>query len=208
MTRPRRWDDRDDRAPGSGTRPRGRRPPIGASGGSTSAQIASARQHRVRNRQPVGGSIGLGSSPASTMRRRCVLARRIGDRHRRQQRLRVRMLRRSVHLIGWTRLDDLAEVHDRDAVGQLANDGEVVGDEHVRQPQPGAQVDQQAHDLGLDADVERRHRFVEHEQRRRDRQGSGDADALALAARELVRVPVEVLGSAAARAAAVRRPCW
>ena len=49
---------------------------------------------------------------------------------------------------------------------------------------------QQTDDLGLDADVERRHRLVEHDQLGLQCQRAGDADALALAAGELVRVPV------------------
>ena len=54
---------------------------------------------------------------------------------------------------------------------------------------------EQPHDLGLDADVERRHRFVEHQQRGRVGERTGDADPLALPARELVRVAVEVLAA-------------
>ena len=38
------------------------------SGGSTSAQRGCALKHRVRKRQPDGGSAGLGRSPSSTMR--------------------------------------------------------------------------------------------------------------------------------------------
>ena len=85
-----------------------------------------------------------------------------------------------------------------------------------------AQPLEQADDLGLDADVERRHRLVEHEQVGTDGERPGDADALALAARELVRVAragvgrqlheVEQLGDALAlgrrqiRAPATARP--
>ena len=42
------------------------------SSGSSWAQRSSARQHRVRNRQPDGGSSALGSSPRSTIRCRRV----------------------------------------------------------------------------------------------------------------------------------------
>ena len=38
------------------------------------AQIASAFQQRVRNRQPRGGATGLGTSPSRTMRLRAPLA--------------------------------------------------------------------------------------------------------------------------------------
>ena len=45
------------------SRCRPRRPAVPASGGTVSAQIASAKGQRVRKRQPDGGSIGLGGSP-------------------------------------------------------------------------------------------------------------------------------------------------
>ena len=51
----------------------------------------SARQQRVRNRQPLGGSIGLGGSPTSTIRDASAFDQRVGDRRGRQQRLRVRV---------------------------------------------------------------------------------------------------------------------
>ena len=68
--------------------------------------------------------------------------------------------------------------------------------------QPFEQVD----DAGLDADVERRHRLVEHDETRLEGQRPGDADALALAAGELVRVAVAVLGGEADSRAAVGDP--
>ena len=91
-------------------------------------------------------------------------------------------------------LDDLAEIHDRDAVGDVANDREVVRDEDVRQPEVALQRLEQVDDLRADRDVERRDRLVENDQLRTERQRAGDADALALAAGELVREPVAVLG--------------
>jgi hypothetical protein len=42
-------------------------PEYAANGGSISAQTSVARGHRVRNRQPEGGLIGLGSSPLITV---------------------------------------------------------------------------------------------------------------------------------------------
>ena len=44
--------------------------PICSSGGSTFAQISWANGQRVRNRQPDGGLIGLGTSPSSRIRSR------------------------------------------------------------------------------------------------------------------------------------------
>ena len=84
-------------------------------------------------------------------------------------------------------LDDLAEVHHRDAVAEVLDDGEVVGDEQDREAEPQLEVAQQVEDLRADRHVERRHRFVGDEELRFDGERPGDADALALAAAELVR---------------------
>ena len=58
---------------------------------------------------------------------------------------------------------------------------------------------------GLDADVERRDRLVEHDQLRLEREGPGDADTLALAAGELVREAPGVVGRRARRGRATPR---
>src|SRR5581483_11391010 len=50
-------------------------------------------------------------------------------------------------------------------------------------------------DLGLDRHVEGRDRLVAHDQLRTERERAGDADPLPLPARELVGVPVVVLGA-------------
>ena len=57
-------------------------------------------------------------------------------------------------------LDDLAEVHHRDPVGDVLHDAEVVRDEQVGQAELGLQVLQQVDDLRLDRDVERADRLV------------------------------------------------
>ena len=91
-------------------------------------------------------------------------------------------------------LDDLAEVHHRHPLADVAHHGEVVGDEEVAEAEPLLQVLQQVHDTGLDAHVERRDRLVEHDELRIERQRPGDADALALPTGELVREPAGVVG--------------
>ena len=48
--------------------------------------------------------------------------------------------RSRVEVVGGRGLDDLAEVHDRDAVGDVAHDGEVVRDEEVGQAELVLQV--------------------------------------------------------------------
>ena len=184
--------------------------PGSTSAGSSSAHRSVAFQQRVRNRQPDGG-VGLRRGLAGEHDAAAdALDERVGDRRRRQQRLRVRVGRALVHLGGGPGLDDPAEVHHRDPVADVADDGQVVGDEQEPEVELGAQPLEQADDLGLDADVERRHRLVEHEQVGADGERPGDADALALPARELVRVATGGVGgswtsssSSATRAALV-----
>ena len=91
-------------------------------------------------------------------------------------------------------LDDHAEVHHRDPVGDVADDAEVVRDEDVREVELVLQVVEQVDDLRLDRDVERRDRLVGDDQPRAQRERPRDADPLALPARELVRVAVDVVG--------------
>ncbi len=85
---------------------------------------------------------------------------------------------------GGTRLDDSTVFHDLHAVAQVRDDAEVVRDEQVAEAETTLQRHEQVEDLRLDRDIERRHRFVEH-----DDVGGGlgertrDRDALALAAR-------------------------
>ena len=72
----------------------------------------------------------------------------------------------------------------------MPHDREVVGDEKVGQVELALQVLQQVDDLGLDRNVQRRHRLVADDEVRVHRQGSRDADALALATGELVGVAI------------------
>ena len=122
-----------------------------------------------------------------------VLAR-VRDRHRGEQRDGVRVDRVLVDLVRGPDLDDLAQVHHRDPVGDVADDAEVVGDEHVGEPELVLQVLEQVDDLRLDRDVEGRDGLVGDDHLRLQRERAGDADALALAARELVREALDVLG--------------
>ena len=104
-------------------------PSLASSGGSSWRQMSCAFQQRVWKRQAGGGLVGDGTSPPSEL---ALLDRgelRVGDRHRRHQRARVGHPRMPVELVGARQLDDLPEVHDRDAVAHVAHDREVVGDE-------------------------------------------------------------------------------
>ena len=112
-------------------------------------------------------------------------------RDRLQQALRVGVSRIREQLCSGRELDDPPEVHYRDAVTDVANDGHVVRDEQHRQPEPGPQVLEQIQHRRLHRDIECRHRLVGDQQVGLERERPRDADPLPLAARELPWVRVE-----------------
>src|SRR5262245_32549631 len=83
-------------------------------------------------------------------------------------------------------LHDLAEIHDRDAVADVGNGGQVVADEEVAHTQPLLQLLELRDNLRPDRHVKRRHRFVEYDQARVGHQRPGDGDPLSLATTEFV----------------------
>ena len=111
-----------------------------------------------------------------------------------QQGLRVGVARAGKEGGGGANLDNAAEIHDSDAVGDVTDEAEVVGDEQQRQAKAILQFEEQVDDLGLHGDVERRDRFVGDDHGGLDRERAGDTDALALAAGEGVRVAGRGLG--------------
>ena len=88
------------------------------------------------------------------------LQRRVRYRHARQQRLGVRMERRVVDHIGVGELDQLSGVEDGDAVGDVAHDGEIVGDEQVGDAELALKILEQVDDLRPHRHIERRDRLV------------------------------------------------
>jgi hypothetical protein len=102
-------------------------------------------------------------------------------------------------------LHHVAEVHHRDAVADVLDHREVVGDEQVREAELLLEVLEEIEHLRLDRDVESRDRLVGDQQTRRGGQRTRDADALALAARELVRVAKRLLAGQADLLEARRR---
>ena len=118
---------------------------------------------------------------------------RVGYWYGGHQRDRVRVPGVRVQLVAVGHLHDLAEVHHRDAVADVAYHGEVVRDEQVGELEFPLQVVEQVDDLSLDRHVERGHRLVRHDHLRSGGQRPGDADTLPLATGELVRVPVVML---------------
>ncbi len=69
-----------------------------------------------------------------------------------------------------------------------------MSDEQVGEPELLLQVLEQVQHLRLHRHVERRDRLVANDQLGLQRKRARDADTLALAARELVGIPVDVLG--------------
>ena len=84
--------------------------------------------------------------------------------------------------------------HHRDAAADVFHDGEIVGDEEVRDASLLLQILEQVDDLRLDRDIQGADRFVAHDQFRFDGEGARDADALPLAAAELMRITLRVSG--------------
>ena len=102
------------------------------------------------------------------------------------------MLRRGEERRGRSHLDDLPQIHHRDAAADVLDQPQIVRDEQVGQLQLLLQIHQQVDHLRLHRDVERRDRLVEDDERRVERERARQADALPLAAAELVRVALEV----------------
>jgi hypothetical protein len=85
-------------------------------------------------------------------------------------------------------LHDPTEVHDRNPVGDVPHDREVVRDEQIGELELLLQLLEQIDDLRLDGDVERGDRLVRDDEVRVERERSRETDPLALAAGELVWV--------------------
>ena len=85
----------------------------------------------------------------------------IGDRDRPQQSLGIGVARAAADDIGRPDLDDLPEIHDRDAIANAFDDPEIVRHKNIRQPELLLDVLDQPQDLRADRHIERRNGFVE-----------------------------------------------
>src|SRR6266568_2012813 len=120
---------------------------------------------------------------------------RVRHWHRGQEGLRVRMERILEELARRGLLDDLPQVHDRDAIRHLPDDAEVVRDQQVRQVLPSLNVLEQVEDLRLDGYVEGARRLVQEGEYGLGGQGAGDGDPLTLSTGELVGETVQMVGA-------------
>ena len=152
-----RWQATSGRgaARAAAARPSGRRRPrTGSAGGSSSRAAGSTgRPPRpaARSRLAVAGlRAGRGGSASARPSSASVYGwQRVEEQ-----------------LLGVGDLDQLADVHHRDAVADVLDDAQVVGDEQVGQAELVLQVLEQVEDLRLDRDVERRDRLVADDQLR------------------------------------------
>ncbi|MMZ67459.1 hypothetical protein D1872_300470 [compost metagenome] len=91
------------------------------------------------------------------------------------------------------KLNDFAKVHDRHAVADEFNDGQVMRDEHIGQAELLLQVLHEVQYLGLYGYVQRRNRLVAYDELRIERQRARNANPLPLPAREFVRKPMGLI---------------
>ena len=139
--------------------------------GTSSAQRGIACGQRVWKRQPEGGASALGTSPA-IVSRSCLSSGCAGS---------AAISSACVYgcsgcahsSVASASLDDLAEIHDRDAVADMRHAGEIVADEQVAHAERRLQMLQLVHDLRADRHVERRDRLVQHDQPRVGRPAPG-----------------------------------
>ena len=79
-----------------------------------------------------------------------------------------------------TQLDNPAKIHHGNPMADVRDDGEVVGDEQIRQPQLFLQVLQEVDDLSLYADVKRAHGLITNDKCWLHSEGPSDAYSLSL----------------------------
>src|SRR5450830_101159 len=85
-------------------------------------------------------------------------------------------------------LDDLAKVHDRNAVRHVTYNSKVMGNEEIRQVQPLLQLLEQVDDLRLNRHVQGRDGLIQDKQFWIDNKRAGNPDTLTLTTGELMRI--------------------
>ena len=140
------------------------------------------------NRHPAGMCVGSGASPVRIC---CSILSCSGTTD--SNAFVYGMLRIGQHLLGRADLDDAAEVHHRDTIGDVPRKPEVVGDDEDRRSRVRATA--RAAVAGSRRAPKRRgrHRLVGDEERGLQHHRAGDHHPLPLPARQLVRVAQEVV---------------
>ena len=103
------------------------------------------------------------------------------------------MLRLGEDAVYGPNLNDRAEVHDRNAVGEVAHHIKVVADKHVGEAVLLAEVRKKVENLALNRYVECGDRLIEHDKLWVECERSRNAHALSLATREFVWVTDRIL---------------
>ncbi len=92
------------------------------------------------------------------------------------------------HVAGGAGLDDLAGVHDDDAIRHLGDQEEIMADQEQAHGRFALDGSEPIEDLGLDGDIERRGRLIGHEQLGLGCERHGNHHALLHAAGQVVRI--------------------
>lgn len=87
--------------------------------------------------------------------------------------------------------DDAPQIHHSDSITDITNDRDIVRYKQVGQIQLSFEFVQQFDDLGLDGDIQRRHRLVANNEARFHDQRAGDTDTLSLTSGKLMRIAIE-----------------
>ena len=102
-----------------------------------------------------------------------------------------------IEAFGCGDFNDLAEIHYGNAVGDVFDDAEVVGDEQVGEVEGFLEVFEEVDDLGLYGYVEGGDGFVCDDEFGVEREGAGNADALALSPGKGMGISPQVIGTQA-----------
>ena len=109
-------------------------------------------------------------------------------RDRRQQRLRIRVLRRTKDLLNAAGLYRLAAIHHQHPIGDIGHDAHIVGDKDHPHRHLLLQNGNELQNLRLDGDIQRRGWLIGYQHRRPTGERHGDHHPLTHAAGELVRI--------------------
>ena len=91
-------------------------------------------------------------------------------------------------------LDDLAQIHHCDAVGNMLDNREAVRNKEIGQAELRLQILKQIDHLCLNRNIKRRNRLVAYDQLGIQRKCTRNADALSLSAGKFVRITVGIFG--------------
>ena len=79
-----------------------------------------------------------------------------------------------IEIVGWAYFDDFTCVHHRNAVTDVLNHGQVVGDEEIGQATFLLQAFEQVNYLGLNGHVQGRNGLIGNDEAWLERQGPGN----------------------------------